>query len=76
MMMTAIIFIVSMKNYILIHEYADNYFKWSNDFNGEKFSIEYVDFIENVHKDLILDDSSWICQLDKLFPLTIAFQGP
>ena len=35
-----------LENEVLFSEYADNYFKWSNDFNGEKFSIEYVDFIE------------------------------
>ena len=41
---------------VLFSESVDNYFKWNNDFNGEEFSIEYIDYVENVYEDLILDD--------------------
>ena len=41
---------------LLLSEHAKNNFSWDNEFNGQAFSISYIDFIENVTEDLVLDD--------------------
>ena len=46
-----------LESEVLFSEYANNYFKWNTDFNDEKISFEYVDFVENVYEDLVLDDT-------------------
>ena len=37
--------------YFLI--YTNNFFKWKNDFYGQDFTIEYVNFIENAKEGLV-----------------------
>jgi cytochrome c-type biogenesis protein CcsB len=32
-------------------------FRWDNDFNGQEFSISYVDFLENATEGLVLDET-------------------
>ena len=41
---------------LLLSEHAKNNFSWDNEFNGQAFSISYIDFIENATEDLVLDD--------------------
>jgi cytochrome c-type biogenesis protein CcsB len=38
---------------VLLSEYTNNFFKIKDDFNKQKFAIEYVDFIENVDYGVI-----------------------
>ena len=40
---------------ILLSEHTDNSFLWNNDFNGQAFSISYLDFTEEVAEGLVLD---------------------
>jgi len=42
---------------VLFSENVNNYFKWKNDFNDIDFTIEYIEFIEDVVEDLVLDES-------------------
>ena len=42
---------------LLLSEHVDNTFRWENDFNGQDFSISYVDFIENATEGLVLDET-------------------
>ncbi len=41
---------------LLLSEHAKNEFLWNNDFNGQEFTVSYVDFIENATEGLVLDD--------------------
>tara|TARA_A100001011_G_scaffold345834_1_gene381825 strand:+ start:10719 stop:13850 length:3132 start_codon:yes stop_codon:yes gene_type:complete len=41
---------------LLLSEHAKNDFLWNNDFNGQEFTVSYVDFIENATEGLVLDD--------------------
>ena len=38
---------------LLFSEHTNNFFKWKNDFYGQDFSIEYVNFIENAKEGLV-----------------------
>ena len=38
---------------LLFSENTNNFFRWKNEVNDEKFSVEYVNFIENVKEDLL-----------------------
>ena len=38
-------------------EHVDNTFRWENDFNGQAFSISYIDFLENATEGLVLDET-------------------
>ena len=40
---------------VLLSEHTDNGFRWDNDFNGQDFSIAYVDYTEEVAEGLVLD---------------------
>ena len=40
---------------LLLSEHVKNDFTWENDFNGQAFSIAYVDFLENATEGLVLD---------------------
>tara|TARA_A100001011_G_scaffold65799_1_gene66857 strand:- start:5952 stop:9080 length:3129 start_codon:yes stop_codon:yes gene_type:complete len=40
---------------VLFSEHTSNYFKWNQDFNNKKFTINYLDYIENAVEGLILD---------------------
>ena len=42
---------------LLLSEHVDNSFGWENDFNGQEFSIQYVDFMENATDGLVLDET-------------------
>ena len=42
---------------LLLSEHVDNTFRWDNDFNGQEFSISYVDFLENATEGLVLDET-------------------
>ena len=42
---------------LLLSEYVNNNFSWKNDFNGQQFSIRYVDFMENATEGLVLDET-------------------
>ena len=41
---------------LLLSEHVKNNFSWDNEFNGQAFSISYIDFIENATEGLVLDD--------------------
>ena len=45
----------TLKSKLLMSEHTNNNFKISDDFNKEIFSIEYIDFRENVTEGLVLD---------------------
>jgi len=45
----------SLEDDLLISENTKNYFDWNYDFNGQDFSIEYINFLENVKEDLVED---------------------
>jgi len=45
----------SLEDDLLISENTKNYFNWNYDFNGQDFSIEYINFLENVKEDLVED---------------------
>jgi hypothetical protein len=42
---------------LLLSEHVNNNFCWENDFNGQQFSICYVDFMENATEGLVLDET-------------------
>lgn len=42
---------------LLLSEHVDNSFSWENDFNGQAFTIRYIDFIENATEGLVLDET-------------------
>jgi cytochrome c-type biogenesis protein CcsB len=42
---------------LLLSEHVDNTFRWENDFNGQAFSISYIDFLENATEGLVLDET-------------------
>ncbi|MEC7877191.1 MAG: cytochrome c biogenesis protein CcsA [Bacteroidota bacterium] len=42
---------------VLFSEYTNNFFKIKDDFNKQKFTIEYVDFIENVDYGVIPNEN-------------------
>ena len=42
---------------LLLSEHVNNTFNWKNDFNGQEFSIRYVDFLENATEGLVLDET-------------------
>jgi cytochrome c-type biogenesis protein CcsB len=42
---------------LLLSEHVDNSFVWNNEFDGQDFSIEYVDFMENATEGLVLDEN-------------------
>ncbi|MDA9852180.1 cytochrome c biogenesis protein ResB, partial [Flavobacteriaceae bacterium] len=42
---------------LLLSEHVNNDFSWTNNFNGQEFTIAYVDFIENATEGLVLDDT-------------------
>ena len=39
----------------LFAEPVNNHFRWKNDFNGQDFTVEYVDFISNASEGLVED---------------------
>ena len=41
---------------VLFSEYTNNSFKIKKDFNKQKFTIEYIDFLENVDYGVVPDD--------------------
>ena len=41
---------------LLLSEHVKNNFSWNNEFNGQSFSISFVDFMENATEGLVLDD--------------------
>jgi len=41
---------------LLLSEHVNNEFSWKNDFSGQEFKINYIDFLENATEGLILDD--------------------
>ena len=42
---------------ILLSEHVNNNFRWDSHFNGQKFSIQYVNFIENATEGLVMDET-------------------
>jgi len=42
---------------LLLSEHVDNNFSWENDFNGQAFTIRYIDFMENATEGLVLDET-------------------
>ncbi len=42
---------------LLLSEHVDNSFSWENDFNGQAFTIRYIDFMENATEGLVLDET-------------------
>ena len=42
---------------LLLSEHVNNTFSWENDFNGQAFTISYVDFLENATEGLVLDET-------------------
>ena len=44
-----------LQDAVLFSEHVDNSLFWENDFNGQQFSIGYVDYIEDVAEGLVLD---------------------
>ena len=42
---------------LLLSEHVDNSFSWENDFNGQAFTIRYINFIENATEGLVLDET-------------------
>ena len=42
---------------LLLSEHVDNTFSWENDFNGQAFTVRYLNFIENATEGLVLDES-------------------
>jgi cytochrome c-type biogenesis protein CcsB len=42
---------------LLLSEHVNNEFSWQNDFNGQEFSIRYLDFMENATEGLVLDET-------------------
>ncbi|MEK9614206.1 MAG: cytochrome c biogenesis protein CcsA [Flavobacteriaceae bacterium] len=42
---------------LLLSEHVNNSFVWNNEFDGQDFSIEYVDFMENATEGLVLDEN-------------------
>ena len=45
-----------MEDDLLLSEHVKNNFSWNNEFNGQSFSISFVDFMENATEGLVLDD--------------------
>ena len=45
----------SLQKEVLFSEHVDNYFDITDDFKGNEFKIEYVDFMENATEGLVLD---------------------
>ena len=41
---------------LLLSEHVNNDFSWKNDFSGQEFKINYIDFLENATEGLILDN--------------------
>ena len=46
-----------LESNLLLSEHVNNNFQWNNDFNGQNFSIAYVDFFEDATEGLILDET-------------------
>ena len=46
-----------LENNLLLSEHVNNDFEWNNDFNGQDFSIAFVDFFEDATEGLILDEN-------------------
>ena len=44
-----------LQDALLLSEHANNSFRWDNDFNGQVFSISYLDYVEEVTEGLVLD---------------------
>ncbi len=42
---------------LLLSEHVNNEFSWQNNFNGQDFSIRYLDFMENATEGLVLDET-------------------
>ena len=42
---------------LLLSEHVNNEFNWENDFNGQGFNIQYIDFMENATEGLVLDET-------------------
>ena len=42
---------------LLLSEHVDNTFRQENDFNGQAFSISYIDFLDNATEGLVLDET-------------------
>ncbi|GLB49542.1 cytochrome c biogenesis protein [Neptunitalea lumnitzerae] len=41
----------------LFSEYVNNNFTWNNDFNGQPFTVEYVDFIHGAEEGFVADEN-------------------
>ena len=46
-----------LESNLLLSEHVNNNFQWNNDFDGQNFSIAYVDFFEDATEGLILDET-------------------
>ena len=44
-----------LQDRVLLSEHTDNGFVWENDFNGQPFTISYLDYTEEVAEGLVLD---------------------
>ena len=42
---------------LLLSEHVNNEFSWENDFDGQGFKIQYIDFMENATEGLVLDET-------------------
>ena len=42
---------------LLLSEHVNNEFSWENNFDGQEFSIRYIDFMENATEGLVLDET-------------------
>ena len=46
-----------LEDAVLLSEHVNNNFQWKNDFNGQEFTLSYVDFIEEATEGLVLDEN-------------------
>ena len=46
-----------LEDAVLLSEHVNNNFQWKNDFNGQEFTLSYVDFIEGTTEGLVLDEN-------------------
>ena len=46
-----------LEDAVLLSEHVNNNFQWKNDFNGQEFTLSYVDFIEGATEGLVLDEN-------------------
>ena len=46
-----------LEDEVLFSEHINNTFQWKNDFNGQEFTLSYIDFIEGATEGLVLDEN-------------------